>query len=124
MFDKRHVLAGIYSLLGLGTLAFSSIHQRWLLLPFLILFAPALGGSLPLRGALVREYSGSASFGRVIGIVYGIAAFGGVIGTAVAGWTFDTVGSYRPVWLSFAAMSVVPVLFVLRLNVTPQENEE
>jgi hypothetical protein len=66
MFNKRYVLAGIDCLLGLGTLAYSSIRQRWLILPCLILFAPAPGGSLPLRGALVMEYFGSASCGRVI----------------------------------------------------------
>jgi sugar phosphate permease len=116
IFDKRYVLAVIYCLLGIGILIFSSIHVKWLILPFLFLFPPAFGGSLPLRGAIVREYFGTASFGKLIGIIHGIAAMGGVIGTTVAGWTFDTVGTYRPVWLSFAGITIIAAVLILQLK--------
>jgi MFS family permease len=124
IFDKRHVLAVIYCLLGIGILAFSYVHVKWFIFPFLFLFSPAFGGIFSLRGAIVNEYFGRASFGRLIGIIHGMAAMGGVIGPTAAGWTFDTVGSYRPVWLSFAGATVIAVVLILRLKAPRGMNEE
>jgi MFS family permease len=85
IFDKRCVLAVAYCLLGLGIFAFSSLHTEWLLIPFLLLFPPAFGGCISLRGAIVREYFGRSSFGRLLGIILGMAAIGGIIGPTAAG---------------------------------------
>jgi MFS family permease len=115
IFDKRHVLAGLYCLLCIGTLALSYVHVKWLIFPFLLLFSLAFGGALSLRGAIVREYFGRASFGRLFGIMMGITAIGGVVGPSVAGWSFDTLGSYHSVWLWFAGTTVVAIVLILRL---------
>jgi len=115
IFDKRHVLAGLYCLLCMGVLAFSYGYVKWLIFPFLLLFPPALGGVLSLRGAIVREYFGRAFFGRLFGIIIGITAIGGVIGSSVAGWSFDKFGSYHSVWLWFAGMTVIAIVLILRL---------
>jgi MFS family permease len=115
IFDKRHVLAGLYCLLCMGTLAFAYAHVKWLIFPFLLLFSPALGGVLSLKGAIVREYFGRASFGRLFGIITGITAIGGVIGPSAAGWSFDTLGSYHSVWLWFAGTIVIAMVLILRL---------
>jgi len=123
IFDKRYVLTWTYCLLGMGTLAFSSIHVKWLIFPFLLLFSPAFGGTVSLRGAIVREYFGRASFGRLFGIMIGMSAIGGVIGPSVAGWTFDNVGGYQPVWLSFAGTTVIAIVLLLRLKAPGQMSE-
>ena len=115
IFDKRHVLAWLYCLLCLGTLAFAYVHVKWLIFPFLLFFSPALGGVLSLRGAIVREYFGRASFGRLFGIIIGITAIGGVIGPSAAGWSFDKLGSYHSVWLWFAGTIVIAMVLILRL---------
>jgi MFS family permease len=116
IFDKRYVLAVAYFLLGTGMLVFSSIHLNWLIFPFLILFSPAFGGILSLRGAIVREYFGRASFGRIIGLILGLAAIGGVIGPSAAGWTFDNLGGYRPIWFLFAGTTVIALMLIFRLE--------
>jgi len=110
-------------LLGIGMLVFSYIHLSWLIFPFLILFSPAFGGILSLRGAIVREYFGRASFGRVIGLLLGLAAIGGVIGPSAAGWTFDNLGAYRPIWLFFAGTTVIALMLILRLE-APSRGEK
>lgn len=115
IFDKRHVLAGLYCLLGIGTLAFAHISVTWLIFPFLLLFSLAYGGTASLRGAIVREHFGRDSFGSLIGMITGMAAIGGIIGPAAAGWSFDTLGSYHTVWLWFAGTTVIAIVLILRL---------
>jgi MFS family permease len=122
VFDKKLVLIVTYSLLGLGILTFSLVHIRWLVIPFLLLFAPALGGGLSLRSAIVREYFGRVSFGTVLGMIIGMATIGSVIGPVAAGWTFDNLGTYRPVWFCFAGTSLVAVLLGLRIEVPPHKS--
>ncbi len=124
IFDKRDVLAVVYCLLGLGTLAFSFLHMRWLIFPFLFLFSPAFGGCVSLRGAIVREYFGRAFFGKLLGIILGMGAMVGVIGPSVAGWTFDNLGAYRPVWLTFSGTTVIAIVLILRLKTPGQMSEE
>ena len=124
IFDKRYVLAGAYCLFGMGILAFSYIHVMWLIFPFLLLLSPAMGGAVSLRGVIVREYFGRASFGRVIGMMLGMGAMGGVIGPSAAGWTFDNLGAYRPVWLFFTGTAVISVVLILRLKTPGQMSEE
>lgn len=118
IFEKRYVLAMAYCLLGAGILAFSALHRGWLIVPFLFLFPPAFGGCVSLRGAIVREYFGRTSFGKLLGIILGMGALGGVIGPTAAGWTYDNVGSYLPVWLFFAGTAAIPVVSILRLKAT------
>ena len=86
--------------MGYSCLAF--VELTWLISPFLIVFPPAYGGGSTLRGAILREYFGRASFGRILGIMMGIVSIGAIIGPSIAGWTFDTLGNYHPIWLAFA----------------------
>ncbi len=95
----------------------------WLVVPFVLLFSPAYGGGVSLRGAIVREYFGRALFGRLMGIILGMAAMGGVIGPSVAGWVFDNVGSYQGVWLVFAGTTVIAIVLLLRLKTPGQISE-
>ena len=79
---------------------------------------------MSLRGAIVREYFGRARYGTVIGIIFGMAAMGGVIGPFVAGWAFDTVGSYQSVWLAFAGTTVIAIILLLRLKAPHHMSKE
>jgi len=115
IFDKRYVMAGIFVLMGAGLLAFSYVQVTWLIFPFLVLF-PLTWGAMVLRGSMIREYFGMASFGRVFGMMTGIATVGRLMGPSLAGWTYDTLGSYQPIWLIFAGMAIIPVILMLTLK--------
>ena len=64
IFDKRHVMAAALSLISLGMLAFGYMHVRWVILPFLLFFPLGHGGSMVLRGSILREYFGRDAFGK------------------------------------------------------------
>jgi MFS family permease len=116
IFDKRYVLGGTYCLMGLGMLAFSYAHVGWLIFPFLILFSSGYGGVMSLRGAILREYFGAASFGRAVGILMGISSIGGIVGPALAGWTFDSFGSYHVIWITFSGLTGVAIAAILMIG--------
>jgi OFA family oxalate/formate antiporter-like MFS transporter len=116
IFDKRYVLALSLFLTSLGLLAFRYTQSTWVACAFLLLFSPGYGGGMALRGAILREYFGRDSFGKIIGITVGCAATGGIIGPPLAGWVFDTVGSYQPIWLIFCGLIGLTIWLILRIR--------
>jgi len=116
VFDKRYVIAVTFGFMGMGMLAFSHIQANWTIYLFLLLFSPGFGGGAVLRGAVLREYFGRDSFGKMIGILMGFASIGGIIGPTLAGWVFDTLGSYDFIWLVFAGCISLGIILALRIK--------
>jgi len=118
-FDKRYVMAGTYFLTGVGLLLFSFCRVTWPIFPFLLFFPSGYGGGITLRGAILREYYGRNSLGRILGIMMGIVSIGAIIGPSIAGWVFDTFGSYHPIWLVFAVVIGIPIIQVATIRRLP-----
>jgi len=116
LFDKRRILAAAFLLMGSGVLAFYYVKVTGVVLLFLLLFPPGFGGSMVLRGAILREYFGRAAFGRLLGIIMGSASVGGIIGPTLAGWVFDTMGDYRLMWLGLCGLSLLAVALISRIQ--------
>jgi len=116
VFDKGYVMAWSFCIISLGMLAFSYVQVIWVVFVFLLLFSPGYGGGMVLRGAILREYFGRNSFGKMIGITMGSASIGGIIGPTLAGWVFDTVGSYHVIWLVFCGLSSLAIYLALKIK--------
>jgi MFS family permease len=116
VFSKKHLYAIAFSCQGLGLLAFSFVDLRWTIPFFLLFFSSGYGGGTVMRVVTLREYFGSASFGKLLGIIMASAAIGGMIGPTLAGWVFDTFGNYQWVWLGFLAILVLPIALLLKLD--------
>ncbi|MFH0783345.1 MAG: MFS transporter, partial [Pseudomonadota bacterium] len=117
-FDKRIVWATTILLMSAGMFAFCYVHSFWVLLLFVLLFAPGFGGGMVLRGAILQEYFGMASFGKMLGILLGFGSIGGMIGPTLAGWVFDTLGSYNAVWYGLSAISGVTIFLIIKIKPT------
>lgn len=115
-FDKRHVLGGTFLLMSGGVLLFSYAHNLMVLCLFILFFSLGFGGSMVLRGAILREYFGKSSFGKMLGIIMGSASAGGILGPTLAGYAFDTLGSYIPVWIMFSALTMLGSVLVTRMR--------
>ena len=121
IFDKRLVMAAALSLISLGTLALSYMHAGWVIIPFLVMFPLGHGGTMVLRGAILREYFGRNAFGKMIGIIMGSASIGGIVGPTLAGWFYDTWGTYRLSWFVFFIILVAGVALISKIKpVTPE----
>ena len=116
LFDKRHVLGATFLLMSGGVLLFSYAHNIMVLCLFVLLFSLGFGGSMVLRGAILREYFGKSSFGKMLGIIMGSASVGGILGPTLAGYAFDTLGSYIPVWVVFFALTTLGSFLVTRMR--------
>lgn len=119
--DKRVVLAFTFLIMAGGLLVFSFAASIARVALFLLLFSPGFGGSMVLRGAILREYFGKASFGKMLGIVLGAASVGGIVGPTLAGYAFDLLGDYVPVWQILSLACLAAVGLTLRIK-PPQYN--
>ena len=116
VFDKRHMMAVALGLIGTGLLAFCYVQQGWLLLIFILPFSSGWGGTMVLTRSMLREYFGRDSFGKMLGIIMGLGSIGGIIGPTLAGWVFDTLGSYLVTWLIFCGLSALSIGLILRIK--------
>ena len=116
IFEKRRVMVMTYSCMCIGMIAFSNAHHTWLIIPFLLFFSPGFGGSMILRGAVLREYFGVGSFGKLLGITMGTASLGGMLGPLIVGHLYDVTGEYRPIWIGGCFVVALSVLFAARIK--------
>ncbi|HET6478264.1 MAG TPA: MFS transporter, partial [Dehalococcoidales bacterium] len=116
--DRRRVIAGTFGMvtLGLVCLAYAPTAGFWLLIPFLFLFGIGYGGITTLRPSLVSEYFGRSNFGTVFGFIVGINALGGIAGPWLAGWVYDTWGSYQGIWLTYAGLAVIAMPLIFNIS--------
>jgi MFS family permease len=116
LFETKYVIALSYSIMGLGMLALCYADLITMIYLFLFFFSIGLGGVAVLRGAFLRELYGKYNFGKLLGIMMGFGACGGLIGPTMAGYVFDQTGSYFSIWLAFSAIIVLSIFFVMRIE--------
>ena len=123
--NKRYLIAIALILQTAGLLIFSlmDIDRVWLIVPFLLTYGPGYGGPIPLRPALQADYFGTRSFGTIFGWMALISMLGGIASPIIAGWVFDTIGSYRLAWQLFA-LTTLPAVLLILLAKPPRARQE
>jgi MFS family permease len=116
--DRRLLAAGASGLIGIGLLCFgfTSVERTWILVPFLVLLGIGYGGYVPLMPSLVRQYFGRARFGTIFGFATGITMLGSILGPPIAGWVYDSQGSYQSTWFVLAGLSIVAITCVFSIS--------
>lgn len=114
--NMRYALAGSFALQCAGvTLFLFNQESMAVLYTFFVLYGIGMGAVMPMTPVLRARYFGRKSFGTIAGWSRALTIPVGVIGPVLAGWIFDTTGSYEIAFLLFAvtlAMAVVIMLFV------------
>ena len=115
--ERKKVLAITLVMMLVGLVCFElvDILGTVVLVLYLVLFGVGYGGGIGLRPGLVREYFGRANFGTVFGLMMGMGALGTVAGPLIAGWIYDTWGSYQNAWFVFTVFAAVAVFLVFLL---------
>ena len=60
-----------------------------------------------MHPALLLEYFGRFRFGTILGLSLGVTMIGQIVGPPVAGWVFDSYGSYQGAWFGFIGILIV-----------------
>jgi len=113
--DERRVYVVAFALMAIGMLCFGYVAGgvTWLLVPFVIIFSFGWGGSVTTRMTLLRKYFGRSSFGTILGFASGVMMVGHIAGAPLAGWVFDTWGSYQGIWFAFVSLTLVGLVLAL-----------
>jgi OFA family oxalate/formate antiporter-like MFS transporter len=116
--NKRFLIAASLGLQAVGLFVFSTISadRLWLLILFLLTFGPGYGGPIPLRPALMADYFGTKNFGTIMGLSGVVSMAGGLVSPVLAGWIFDSTGSYQLAWTIFAFITLpaIPLMLLAR----------
>ncbi|MFC2067393.1 MFS transporter [Chloroflexota bacterium] len=114
-FRKTYVMAVSAALTSAGMFLFWMIDgsNLWSMIAFAVVFGLGLGGPSPLRTPIVREYFGIKNFGTIYGLMGVSNMLSLLIYPPVAGWVYDTLGIYGPIWLIFGAASAIGVAIMV-----------
>jgi MFS family permease len=115
--ERKKIAASTYAMacIGLLCLASASLVGLWTLVPFLFFYGIGHGGSNALRPSLTSDVFGRRNFGKVFGLIVGINSLIGSVGPIIAGWAYDSWGSYQNIWFIFAGLIVISFISVLTI---------
>lgn len=114
--DKSYIMAVALGLEALGLFLLASIVAPWMLFLFLATYAPAYGGVISMRPAIVADYYGRKAVGSIQGTLWSIMTVGGVVSPLLVAWIFENWGSYRPAFYILAILTALatPLMFLAR----------
>lgn len=124
LFDKRYILSFSILLVSISQFLFWAIDGDSYILIFIFIFIAGLaaGGLMTVRLPLYREYFGVKNIGKILGLGTFSAIMGAVIGPPVAGWVYDTLGYYDPIWLIFGICAFIGAISVMTMP--PSKNSK
>jgi len=115
ILPKKWVMPVALCAESLGFLIFSYVTAPWLCWLFIAIFSPAHGGVTIMRRSVQRQYFGTIAFGRVHGLMQLIVMLGAAAGPVLAGWTFNSMQSYRMIWIVFAGLLLVASVLMMTM---------
>ncbi|MFH0847773.1 MAG: MFS transporter [Chloroflexota bacterium] len=117
---SRKLLTAIaFMLEGIAFLFFVGAGAaRWLLIPFIIFYSPASGGTFTMRAVLTRGLFGPDCFATLFGIMTGVTIVGSTAGPILAGMVYDRWQSYTAAWLVYGALAIIAAVVVATIPLT------
>jgi len=116
LLNWRDFAASFISMtIGMLIFGYISADMTWLILLFVITFSIGWGLSVTSRLSLMRESFGRSNFGKIMGFISGMMMLGHITGAPLAGWVYDTWGSYQGAWLSYSAITLLASLLVFTI---------
>jgi MFS family permease len=104
-YDKRFVTMALFLLQAAGVFSMAYSNSIPVLYLGTFIFGLTMGSLLMMQSLIIGDCFGYLSFATVSGMVSLFVISGSAIGPALAGFIYDTMGSYRTAFLLFVAMS-------------------
>jgi len=115
-FNAKWILFSLYILQPIGILSLLRISHILDLIPFVLFYSIAYGGTVVTKAVIIGGFYGRKNFGSIYGVIQGISSLGGLAGPLIAGLAYDFKGSYDWAFTSFALMMGLTALLVLFLK--------
>ena len=114
IFPKKSIVATSSFLMSAGLFLFWLIDGSsfGLIIAFVVIFGLGMAGAAPLSLPITREYFGTKRLGTILGLIGIFNMAGLVVSPPLAGWVFDTLGVYDPVWLTLSATTMIGVILM------------
>jgi MFS family permease len=119
-FSNKIALGVSYSLMGLSLVWLIPSHSEWSFYLFSIAFGFAYGGMQVLFSPLVAELFGTRSHGVILATGALVGSIGAAIGPIVAGYIFDSLGSYTIAFIICATLAFIGFASTFLLQNQPQ----
>lgn len=118
-FERRYVLAGIFTLVSLSGAVLLSSRAYEAFLCASLLAGVAAGASIPLVLALIADEFGAENFGSVNGFATFITAISGAAAVRLSGEVFDRTGSYSGFFAAQIVLGLLAASLMLGSRLTP-----
>ncbi len=110
-FGRRQTAIGCALLMALALVWVTRSSSLWMLYVFAAAFGAAYGGLAPPTTAIVGDTFGTKNIGAIFGILEVGWVSGAAVGPAVAGYVFDTTGTYTlAFWMGVGAALIIVIL--------------
>jgi MFS family permease len=115
--DKKRLLIVAVALKAVGVFIFANIRSPWMIIPFLAFYGPGFGGPIPLSYAIQADCFGIKEFASIRGIMAISSMTFGIAAPLLAGWFYDTQGSYTIAFVAFSFMVIlaIPAIMLVRI---------
>jgi MFS family permease len=110
--DKKWLLIVLFIIQPIGIFSLLRVSSVMDLIPFVILYSTAYGGTVVVKAIIIGDYYGRKNYGTIYGVIQGISVFGGIAGPLIAGLVYDINGNYHPAFISFAVIMAFTALLV------------
>lgn len=104
----------------LGQLLMFNTDSLWTFTAGAALFGYGMGGVVPLQGALVGRLFGRERFGKALGNMRPAMFPLQIAGVPLAGWIFDTTGSYDPAFMIFLGLYLLSAVVAFGFRPLPR----
>lgn len=104
--DKRYLLMGAYFLMAIGVTILMHAREMKTVYLFIAFFGVGFGAHIPLMPAIRAQYFGRKDLGKIQGSMSPIIMIAGTTGPVLAGYLFDTTGSYNSAFILMALLCV------------------
>lgn len=103
-YNARVILGLCMALTAVGLAMLPFVHTLWHALAVLVVLGPSIGGTVPVRTAMIANNYGTTYFGTINGIAVFVRTLGAGVGPLLVGLTVDATGAYLVGWLLAAGI--------------------
>lgn len=116
----RRCMMICFTVLLASFVVLQSIGAAWMLFVFAAVYGIAHGGFFTVMSPTLAEFFGTGSHGVIFGIVLFSGTIGGAVGPLLAGYLFDTSGTYDVVFMILTGFGLLGLLMAYALRPTRQ----